>query len=171
MMFFHIVSMIIVKTFTSVEFKNDGNYYTKLMHVVENINCSYPYKDWDEDRGRCTTKEEFKTRFHNTENEMVLSQLLNIGVSIFMLIPIWFTCQCQIIYNSYFNNCLTDFNMTKRHELLARTIGVKKEEEDSLASATTLVITATTCIITFSILEVALYLLYNRLVSITLNCK
>ena len=60
--------------------------------------------------------------------------------------------------------------MAQRHEILARTIGVKKEEEASLASATTLVITATTCIIAFSILEVALYLLYSRVVSITMNC-
>ena len=65
---------------------------------------------------------------------------------------------------------MADFNISKRHELLARSIGVKKEEEASLTSATTLVITATTCIIAFSILEVALYLLYNRVVSITMNC-
>ena len=110
MMFFHIVSMTIVKTFTSVEFKNDDNYYTKLMHVVENINCSYPYKDWDEDQGKCTSKEEFKTRFHNTENEMILSQLLNIGVSIIMLVPIWFSCLYQIIHKIHISITLSQIS-------------------------------------------------------------
>ena len=90
-MFFHMVAMLIVKTFTSEEFKEDRNLYDKLMHLVENIHCSVPYKDWDEVKSG--TKEEFKERFNNTENEMILSQLLNIGVSIIMLIPIWFTCE------------------------------------------------------------------------------
>ena len=50
----------------------------------------------------------------------------------------------------------------QRHDLLAKTIGVKKQEEDSLANCNTLMITVTVCMIVFSILEVALYLLYNR---------
>ena len=50
----------------------------------------------------------------------------------------------------------------QRHDLLAKTIGVKKQEEDSLANSNTLMITVTVCMIVFSILEVALYLLYNR---------
>ena len=97
LMFFHLMAMLIVKTFTSVEFKEDDNNYSKLMHLMENIHCAVPYKDWDEDEGKSTTKEEFKRRFHYTKTEMILSQLLNIGVSIIMLIPIWFTCKYQLV--------------------------------------------------------------------------
>ena len=70
MMLFHLVSMMIVKTFTSEEFKEDINLYSKLMHVVENLQCSFPYKDWDEDEGKSTAKEEFQRRFQNTEIEL-----------------------------------------------------------------------------------------------------
>ena len=90
MMVFHLVSMMMVKTFTSAEFKEDRNLYSKLMHVVENLQCSFPYKDWDEDEGKSTTKEEFQRRFQNTEIEMIWSQVLNIGVSMIMLFPLWF---------------------------------------------------------------------------------
>ena len=63
------------------------------MCVVENLQCSFPYKDWDEDEGKSTTKEEFQRRFQNTEIEMIWSQVLNIGVSMIMLFPLWFTGQ------------------------------------------------------------------------------
>ena len=55
-----------------------------------------------------------------------------------------------------------DYKIKARHELLARTIGAKQEEEASLSASNTLVITATIAIIVCSVLEVALYRLYNR---------
>ena len=91
LMFFHFVSMMLVKTFTSLEFKEKGNYYDKFLHGMENINCAFPFRDWDEDDGKCTTKEEFKRRVHNTEVEMMWSQLVNFALSMIMLMPIWFT--------------------------------------------------------------------------------
>ena len=56
----------------------------------------------------------------------------------------------------------TDYRIKARHALLARTIGTKQEEEASLSASNTLVITATIAMIVFSILEVALYRLYNH---------
>merc|ERR1711884_569159 len=96
-LFFHALSMMMVKMLTSQEFKEDGNTFNKLMHVVQNIHCSFPYKDWDEDEGKSATKEVFRERFHNTENEMIWSQLLNIGVSMIMLVPLWITGQLEQI--------------------------------------------------------------------------
>ena len=58
-----------------------------------------------------------------------------------------------------------DYNIKARHALLARTIGAKQEEEASLSASNTLVITATVCMIFFSILEIVFYRLYNRKVS------
>ena len=58
-----------------------------------------------------------------------------------------------------------DYKIKARHALLARTIGAKQEEEASLSASNTLVITATVCMIVFSILEIVFYRLYNRKVS------
>ena len=88
-LFFHAVSMMVVKLLTSQEFKEEGNTFNKLMHVVQNIHCSFPYKNWDEVKS--ATKEEFRERFQNSETEMIWSQLLNIAVSMIMLVPLWFT--------------------------------------------------------------------------------
>ena len=74
-MIFHALSILIVKIFTSEEFKQDQNSYNKFLHVVENINCSLPYRDWDEDKGKSKNKEEFAKRSQNTEYEIILSQL------------------------------------------------------------------------------------------------
>ena len=62
-----------------------------------------------------------------------------------------------------------DYNIKRRHYLLARTIGAKQEEEASLSASNTLVITATIAIIVCSVLEVALYRLYNRKVDLHLT--
>ena len=64
---------------------------------------------------------------------------------------------------------LTDYKIKARHELLARTIGAKQEEEASLSASNTLVIMATIAMIVVSILEVALYRLYNRKVNSSLH--
>ena len=90
-MFFHTVSMMLVKTFTSEQFKEDKSLYRKFLHVVENLNCPFPYKDWDEYGGKSITKEDFKRRSEQTECEMICSQLVNFAVSLIMLVPIWFT--------------------------------------------------------------------------------
>ena len=90
-MIFHTLSILLVKIFTSEEFKQDQNSYNKFLHVVENINCSLPYRDWDEDKGKSNNKEEFAKQSRNTEYEIILSQLVNIGFSLIMLIPLWFT--------------------------------------------------------------------------------
>ena len=55
-----------------------------------------------------------------------------------------------------------DCKIKQRHELLARTIGVKPEEEASLSASNTLVITVTVSMIVVSIFEIVLYRLYNR---------
>ena len=68
----------------------------------------------------------------------------------------------QILDNLFFS--YSDYKIRQRHDLLSRTIGVKIEEADSLSNSNTLMITVTVCMIVFSILEVALYLLYNRVV-------
>ena len=61
--------------------------------------------------------------------------------------------QCTILF--------TDCKIKARHELLARTIGAKQEEEASLSASNTLVTAATLCLTVCSVLEIILYRLYN----------
>ena len=53
----------------------------------------------------------------------------------------------------------------QRHELLARIIGTKAEEDISYTHSHNLMIGATASMVTLCILEVAAYYLYNRKVS------
>ena len=54
-----------------------------------------------------------------------------------------------------------DYKIKARHELLARTIGTKQEEEASLSASNTLVTAATLCLTVCSVLEIIFYRLYN----------
>ena len=62
--------------------------YNKCIHILQNINLSFPWADWDEGM---FTREEFLERYKNTENEMACSIAVNAFFSICLLFPIWFT--------------------------------------------------------------------------------
>ena len=85
---FHCLAMALVKYFTSEEFKTNGSTFNKLIHVIQNVNISFPYKDWDEGM---FSIEEYRKRFRNTEREMFFSFLVNTAFSIVMIVPIWYT--------------------------------------------------------------------------------
>ena len=87
-MSFHCVAMALAKKFTSEEFKKGGKVYNRMIHVIENINFSFPYKDWDEGM---FTIEEYRRRHENTEIEMLWTFAVNSVFSLVMLVPIWFT--------------------------------------------------------------------------------
>ena len=83
----HFVIMFGVKLAMSMEFRK-GIIYNKCIHILQNINLSFPWADWDEGM---FTREEFLERYKNTENEMACSIAVNAFFSICMLFPIWFT--------------------------------------------------------------------------------
>ena len=84
---FHFFFMFFVKCATSQEFKEE-RMFNKCIHVLQNLNLSFPFVDWDE---KMVSGEEFKERYKNTEIEMACSFAVNIGFSIVMLLPVWFT--------------------------------------------------------------------------------
>ena len=53
------------------------------------------------------------------------------------------------------------YKIKQRHELLARTIGAKQEEDASLSASNTLVTAANLCSTVCSVLEIIFYRLYN----------
>ena len=65
---------------------------------------------------------------------------------------------CLVLTNAML---FTDYKMKQRHELLARTIGAKQQEEASISTSNTLVITVTIAMIVCSVLEIIFYRLYN----------
>ena len=87
LMTFHFFSMFFVKWATSQEFKEEIM-FNKCIHVLQNLNLSFPFSDWDE---KMVSGEEFRQRYSNTELEMACSFAVNFGFSLIMLIPIWFT--------------------------------------------------------------------------------
>ena len=87
-MFFHCLSIFLVKMFTSKEFSSKGNLYSKLIHVMETMNLPFPFVDWDQGH---FTVEEYRQRYWNTEKEMIISFMVNFLFNIIMLFPLWLT--------------------------------------------------------------------------------
>ena len=96
LMAFQFLSISLVKIFTSKEFKEDRDIFNKCLHILQNLNFPFVYVDWDE---KMVTRDEFQTRYKNTEQEMKWSFIVSSLFSIIMLLPIWFTGRMQdLIY-------------------------------------------------------------------------
>ena len=80
--------LVIIKAWTSAEFKRRGNYVNKFIHVLENINYATPFSDWDEGD---FSIQEFRARFRATCREMAATFCVNITFTILMLAPLWHT--------------------------------------------------------------------------------
>ena len=80
--------LVIIKAWTSAEYKRRGNYVNKFIHVLENINYATPFIDWDEGN---FSMEEFRTRYQATCREMAATFCVNIISSASMLVPLWYT--------------------------------------------------------------------------------
>ena len=81
----------LVKILTSEEFGSKGGYFDKFLHIIQSLNMSLPYVDWD--RG-IHTIEEYRARYSNTVTEMRVSFLVNFVFSMFMMCPLWYTGEC-----------------------------------------------------------------------------
>ena len=115
-----LIALYIVKYVTSEDFKH-ASVFNKLVHCLENINITMPFRDWDSvspnwKNQRSVIKQpshdehfhaiqsksaimEYKERFQNVEKEMIFSTLVNIVVSFLMLIPLCYTgtCSCDTL--------------------------------------------------------------------------
>ena len=84
----HILCLLVVKTLTSPEFKRKGNLTNKVVHILENVNHSTPYSDWDNGNH---TIQEYKVRFRQTVKEMIATFTVNIIITAMMMIPMCYT--------------------------------------------------------------------------------
>ena len=82
------LSLGLVKIFTSEEFGSVGSYFNKFLHIIQSLNMSIPYVDWD---AGIHTIEEYRARYSNTVSEMRASFLVNFVFSFIMMCPLWYT--------------------------------------------------------------------------------
>ena len=87
LMALHCLTMATVKMITSPEFRKEKGFFNKSLHILQNINIAYPFRDWDYG---FFTIDEYKRRFQSTEKEMMCSILLNNLFSLAMVGPIWY---------------------------------------------------------------------------------
>ena len=81
------LAIYIIKYFTSNDFNQEQHRTNKMIHVLENINYSTPFKDWD--HGDFSINE-FRKRFQNLKKEMIATFAINFLFTIIMMVPLWF---------------------------------------------------------------------------------
>ena len=100
----------IVKILTSEEFRARKNYFDKILHLIQSLSISTPYRDWDTG---IHSVQEYRRRFTNTVTEMRAAFLVNIMFSCLMMCPIWYTgknCNKNVCFDKK-KNCI-DFQHT-----------------------------------------------------------
>ena len=60
-----------------------------FIHIIENLNFPFPYKDWDVDNQ--PTVDDYKQKLHEVNKEMAWSFGFNIIFNILMFTPFWWT--------------------------------------------------------------------------------
>ena len=92
----HFLAIYTIKYFTSNDFNQEQHRTNKIIHVLENINFSTPFKDWD--HGDFSVNE-FRKRYLNLKKEMIATFTLNFFFTIIMMVPLWF-CGMYIFINN-----------------------------------------------------------------------
>ena len=69
--------------------RRQENWFNMLVHILENLNIPFPYKDWDTED--TLTVDEFKQRLREVNIEMAWTFVLNNVFSVLMFCPFWWT--------------------------------------------------------------------------------
>ena len=83
-----LVTILIVKIFTSKAFARREEFFNKFLHLLLSLNLASPFEDWD--MGRFTVRE-YRDRQKLTNTEMAWSLSVNIIFSLAMMVPLWYT--------------------------------------------------------------------------------
>ena len=84
----HLVVITLVKIKTVQNIKKE-NWFNIFVHNLENLNFSFPYKDWDFDTD--STVAEYKQKLREVNIEMALSFAVNVVINLVMFLPFWWT--------------------------------------------------------------------------------
>ena len=86
MMTLQLLAITVVKIRTV---RRQENWFNMLVHILENLNIPFPYKDWDTEDN--LTVDEFKQRLREVNIEMAWTFVLNNVFSVLMFCPFWWT--------------------------------------------------------------------------------
>ena len=86
--FIQLLLTFVIKVWISKDFKEEPHKTNKLIHLIENLNFSSPFKDWAD--GDFTTQE-FQDRAKAVNKEVIWCQAIQFISTILMLVPLWYT--------------------------------------------------------------------------------
>ena len=92
LMILHLFAITVVKIITAKRVKKESC-FNFMVHVIENINIPYPYKDWDTEN---LIVAGFKQRLREVNIEMTWTYVVNFIINILMFCPFWWTGKRQI---------------------------------------------------------------------------
>ena len=87
LMVLHFIAISVVKIITAKK-ANKESWFNFMVHVIENVNIPFPYKDWDTEN---LTVAEFKQRLREVKIEMTWTYVANFLINIVMFCPFWWT--------------------------------------------------------------------------------
>ena len=85
---FHFMALTLVKIKTVKNIKKE-NWFNIYVHNLENLNFSFPYKDWDLDTD--STVADYVKTLREVNIEMAWSYALSIVFNVLMFLPFWWT--------------------------------------------------------------------------------
>merc|ERR1719300_1595071 len=138
----HFIALLTVKVFKATDFKINRQKFSKFTFLIEQLNATSVYKDWDECED---TLENRKKRYENCKWEMIWGFSISHRVSFVHLVPLW----------------ITAYNIHKRHILLSTYFVEKENEIHSYNNVILLFALSTGGMICFCVLEVVFYFLYS----------
>ena len=166
-MVLQLIAITVVKITTSKKTKRES-YFNFMVHILENINIPFPYKDWDTDN---LTVAEFQQRLKEVNKEMAWTYFVNFTFNILMFFPFWWT-GVNLLNLSSLQQYLffSAHKIFERHQLLKETISTRQDENDSYEMVTYLNNCLTPIFLMFLCLEIVLFYTYTNLVT-TINLK
>ena len=157
-------SLAIVKVLTVKNIKKE-RVFDVFIHILENLNFPFPYKDWDVDNQ--STVDDYKKKLTEVNKEMAWSYCFNIPFNILMFTPFWWTGRINLIVNFVLCNYSLVHKITERHQLLEQTILPRDDETETYKRAQYLNNCLTPIFLTALVLETVLFYLYTNMV----NCQ
>ena len=85
---FQMLTIAIVKLLTVKNIKKE-RFLDVFIHIIENLNFPFPYKDWDVETQ--PTVEDYKKKLIEVNKEMSFCYVLNVIFNVLMLTPFWWT--------------------------------------------------------------------------------
>ena len=82
------IAIMIAKSFTSADFREEEHKTNKMLHTLENLNFASPFRDWDDGD---YSIQQFRKRAGAVRSEMIWTQAINFIATLLMMVPLWYT--------------------------------------------------------------------------------